>query len=128
MNEIEKDLFNNILPNKTLPELKKLKNKKNLLIIVLSIGILSLIIALILMLTLGKNDNNKIHTIFNPIPEHEYLNFTEEEHRHFSLEIATQTMVLATNNGLPIETTDQVVLFGSGTNNTVYGAEKIYVK
>ena len=128
MNEIEKDLFNNILPNKTLPELKKLKNKKNLLIIVLSIGILSLIIALILMLTLGKNDNNKIHTIFNPIPEHEYLNFTEEEHRHFSREVATQTMVLATNNGLPIETTDQVVLFGSGTNNTVYGAEKIYVK
>ena len=77
---------------------------------------LALIIAIILMLTLGKNDSNKIHTIFNPTQEYEYLNFTEEEHRHFSREVATQTMVLATNNGLPIENTDQVVLFGSGTN------------
>ena len=32
MNEIEKDLFNKTLPNKTLPDLKKLKNKKVLLI------------------------------------------------------------------------------------------------
>ena len=37
-------------------------------------------------------------------------------------------MVLATNNGLPLENTDQVILFGSGTNNTIYGAEKIYKK
>jgi len=61
----------------------------------------------------------------------EDLNFTEEEHRQFSREVATQSMVLATNNGLPIQNTDQVVLFGYGTNNTVYGSTittKIYKK
>ena len=59
---------------------------------------------------------------YNPIPEHEDLNFTEEAHRLFSREVATQTMVLATNNGaLPLQSTDQVVLFGNGTENTIYG-------
>ena len=57
-----------------------------------------------------------------PIPKNEDLNFTEENHRLLSREAATQTMVLATNNGgLPLQSTDQVTLFGSGTENTIYG-------
>ena len=59
---------------------------------------------------------------YNPIPDKEDLDFTEEAHRQFSREVATQTMVLATNNGgLPLQKTDQVVLFGDGTENTIYG-------
>ena len=59
---------------------------------------------------------------YNPIPEKEDLDFTEEAHLLFSREVATQTMVLATNNGeLPLRETDQVVLFGEGTENTIYG-------
>ena len=58
----------------------------------------------------------------DPIPEHEDLDFTEEEHRQLSREVATQTMVLATNKDtLPLRQTDQVVLFGNGTQNTIYG-------
>ena len=56
------------------------------------------------------------------IPENEDLDFTEEEHRQLCREVATQTMVLATNNAeLPLKSTDQVVLFGDGTTNTIYG-------
>ena len=52
----------------------------------------------------------------------EDLDFTEEAHRQFSREVATQTMVLATNfDVLPLRSTDQVVLFGDGTENTIYG-------
>ena len=59
---------------------------------------------------------------YDPIPEYEDLDFTEEEHRLLSREVATQTMVLATNNdALPLRQTDQVVLFGNGTQNTIYG-------
>ena len=59
---------------------------------------------------------------YNPIPDQEDLDFTEEAHRLLSREVAIQTMVLATNNGeLPLEETDQVVLFGIGTENTIYG-------
>ena len=56
------------------------------------------------------------------IPENEDLDFTEDEHRQLCREVATQTMVLATNNAeLPLKSTDQVVLFGDGTKNTIYG-------
>ena len=56
------------------------------------------------------------------IPENEDLDFTEESHRLLSREIATQTMVLATNNNiLPLLPTDQVVLFGNGIKGTIYG-------
>ena len=59
---------------------------------------------------------------YNPIPDYEDLNFTEAEHKLLSRQIATETMVLATNNGgLPLQKTDQVVLFGDGTVNTTYG-------
>ena len=70
-----------------------------------------------------KNDEKEDPFVpYNPIPEKEDLDFTEEAHRSFSREVATQTMVLATNNGgLPLEKTDQVVLFGVGTENTIYG-------
>ena len=56
------------------------------------------------------------------IPENEDLDFTEDEHRQLCREVATQTMVLATNNAeLPLKSSDQVVLFGDGTTNTIYG-------
>ena len=56
------------------------------------------------------------------IPENEDLDFTEEEHRQLCRKVATQTIVLATNNAeLPLKSTDQVVLFGDGTTNTIYG-------
>ena len=59
---------------------------------------------------------------YSLIPENEDLDFTEEAHRQLSREVATQTIVLATNNGaLPLQKTDQVVLFGDGTKNTIYG-------
>ena len=52
----------------------------------------------------------------------EDLDFTEEGHRQFCREVATQTMILATNfDVLPLRSTDQVVLFGDGTENTIYG-------
>ena len=58
----------------------------------------------------------KIIILQSPIPSDEDLDFTEEAHRLLSREVATQTMVLATNNdGLPLRKTDQVVLFGDGT-------------
>ena len=64
----------------------------------------------------------KIIILQSPIPSDEDLDFTEEAHRLLSREVATQTMVLATNNdGLLLRRTDQVVLFGDGTENTIYG-------
>ena len=58
----------------------------------------------------------KIIILQSPIPSDEDLDFTEEAHRLLSREVATQTMVLATNNDdLPLRKTDQVVLFGDGT-------------
>ena len=135
MNKKDNDLLDNMLQNDNLPKPKLKNNKIILLIIVFIIGISFLITALILMLTVGRvnenTDQNIIEEEFNPIPLNEDLNFTEEEHRQFSREVATQSMVLATNNGLPIQNTDQVVLFGYGTNNTVYGSTsttKIYKK
>ena len=59
---------------------------------------------------------------YDPIPEYEDLDFTEEAHRLLSREIAAQSMVLTTNNDiLPLTSSDQVVLFGLGTSKTIYG-------
>ena len=51
----------------------------------------------------------------------EDLEYTEAEHQRLSRRVATEGMVLATNRGLPIQNTDKVVLFGPGTNKTIYG-------
>lgn len=102
------------------------KNDKQKKIIIFSIIAAVVLVVLILLIffvfvkTDSEEDNNK--EPFNPIPEKEDLDFTEEAHRLFSREVATQTMVLATNNdALPLRNTDQVVLFGAGTENTIYG-------
>ena len=102
------------------------KNDKQKKIIIFSIIAAVVLVVLILLIffvfvkTDSEEDDNK--EPFNPIPEKEDLDFTEEAHRLFSREVATQTMVLATNNdALPLRNTDQVVLFGAGTENTIYG-------
>ena len=131
MNEKDNNLSEKMFSKNDFPETKKQNNKKILLIITFCCGISILTVAFILMLTLGKKDESENFGNYNPIPKNEDLQFSEEEHRHFSREVATQTMVLATNNGLPIESTDQVVLFGKGTNETIYGninRGKIYNK
>ena len=127
MNNKNNDLSDKMFLNANIPEQKNQFNKKILLILTLVLGICSLIIAIIIMLTLGNDYNgNKEKSI--PIPLIEDLNFTEDEHRQFSRYASIQSMVLATNNGLPLESNDQVVLFGSGTNNTIYGGGSIYNK
>ena len=69
----------------------------------------------------SDKSNVSLHS-YAQIPENEDLDFTEEGHRQLEREVATQTMVLATNNGgLPLKNKDQVVLFGDGTKNTIYG-------
>ena len=96
------------------------KTKK--IIIILMIVLFIIIIAIILLILFLMNDKETNAESDSPIPKNEDLNFTEENHRLLSREAATQTMVLATNNGgLPLQSTDQVVLFGSGTENTIYG-------
>ena len=110
--------------NEILQEENPNKNKKMLkkIIIICSIIIAIIgIVIIILICTLKKNkDNDELP--YDPIPEYEDLDFTEEAHRLLSREIATQSMVLATNNDiLPLTSTDQVVLFGLGTSKTVYG-------
>ena len=95
------------------------KNKKIIFILMIVLFIIIITILLILFLMNDKETNAESDY---PIPKNEDLNFTEENHRLLSREAATQTMVLATNNGgLPLQSTDQVVLFGSGTENTIYG-------
>ena len=105
-----------------------IKNKK-LTFIAMVILFLIIIAILIILFYIAKDENNKdkkddetnVESNY-PIPKNEDLNFTEEDHRLFSREVATQTMVLATNNGgLPLQPTDQVSLFGNGTINTIYG-------
>ena len=66
----------------------------------------------ILIIDINNNINDDDKGLYFLIPHNEDLNFTEEEHRKFSRNVATQTIVLAINNGLPIESKDQVVLFG----------------
>ena len=122
--EKDKNLEEKMFSNEDLPDIKSKNNKIIFLIIVLCIGITVLIIAFILMITIDIKNNindDDENELYFPIPKNEDLNFTEEEHRQFSRNVATQTIVLATNNGLPIVSKDQVVLFGKGTNDTICG-------
>ena len=108
--------------NQITAETKPSKISPKMIIIIAVICVVVLIsLGLILYFILREEDEEE-KTPYNPIPSNEDLNFTEEEHRLFSREVATQTMVLATNNDvLPLRQTDQVVLFGDGSNNTIYG-------
>ena len=104
-------------------EQKSMCSKKTkIIIIAVSIFILLCGIAIAIYFAL-RSDNSNEETDFDPIPKNEDLDFTEEAHRLLSREVATQTMVLASNkdNTLPLRQTDQVVLFGNGTQNTIYG-------
>ena len=70
----------------------------------------------------NKDKDDKKESPYYPLPLNEDLEFTEEAHRILSREVAAQSMVLATNNGgLPLNKNDQIVLFGKGTNTTIYG-------
>ena len=103
---------------------KNLKNKMSTkkMIIIISIVLICLVGLGLMFYFIIKSENDDEKAPFNPIPSVEDLDFTEEAHRLFSREVATQTMVLATNNDvLPLRQTDQVVLFGDGSNNTIYG-------
>ena len=109
---------------------KSSSQKRITMILVLSLAIICFIAIFILFFIKTENKNNsssnsqkKLGNFHNPIPDSEDLDFTEEEHRLLSRQIATQTMVLATNknNILPLRKTDQVVLFGEGTVKTIYG-------
>ena len=112
----------------------KYKNlTKKIIIISVIIALVAAVIIILLITTSSEdsdekeeekeeNKDNKDAAPYNPIPEKEDLDFTEEAHRLLEREIAAQTMVLATNNDiLPLNPTDQVVLFGKGTNKTIYG-------
>ena len=119
----------NMFKNFDLMENEQTIKNRKLTFIAMIILFLIIIIILVILFYITKDENNKdkkdnegnIESNY-PIPKHEDLNFTEENHRLFSREVATQTMVLATNNGeLPLQQTDQVTLFGNGTINTIYG-------
>ena len=101
------------------PRQKGILNKTKL-IVFLTISVMVLIA---IGLTLQNSSNKQPKKpLVSFLQDEEDLDFTEEGHRQLSREIAAQTMVLATNNdALPLRETDQVVLFGSGTENTVYG-------
>ena len=121
--------------SKTLGEGKKAPMDKTKIIIIIALicvivlGGIGLTLFFILKEDNSPDEENKEDPYdpepfvpYNPIPEYEDLDFTEEAHRLLSREVATQTMVLATNYGeLPLVETDLVVLFGSGTENTIYG-------
>ena len=106
---------------------------KKIIVISVIIALIAAVIIIVLITTSSEdsdekeeenkdNKDNKDAAPYNPIPEKEDLDFTEEAHRLLEREIAAQTMVLATNNEiLPLNPTDQVVLFGKGTNKTIYG-------
>ena len=150
MKENEDLLTENVTKIEELPEkesLNKTKYKnstKKILLIAIIISIIAAILIIILIIQSTDDSNKKGENKvtdedkdkdnnddkekenddipFNPIPQNEDLNFTEAEHRLLSRQIASQTMVLATNNDiLPLNPTDQVVLFGQGTNKTIYG-------
>ena len=118
--DIGSRLSSNMFQNEA-PEMEpQAKNRNKIFIILIIILLLVLVIFLIVFLVTKDNDDNESY--YNPVPSKEDLNFTEEEHRILSREVATQSMVLATNNGgLPLKKNDQIVLFGEGTNNTIYG-------
>ena len=121
MEEKDERLTGNMFKDNVESSETKSKNNKKILIILLIILFLIILAIIIILFLVIKDDDNKEED-YNPIPKNEDLNFTEEGHRLLSREVATQTMVLATNNGgLPLQQTDQVVLFGEGTENTIYG-------
>ena len=127
---LTENVFNND-ENPEIPEQlsnsQKHKNTTQLMILVGVILFIITAIAVVLVFTLKTNndENEKNEFVpYYPIPENEDLIFTEEAHRLLSREIATQSMVLATNNDiLPLKSTDQVVLFGLGTAKTYYGGQ-----
>ena len=114
-----KNISEEILQKEQLKNKSRNSNKSMLYTIsIFSISILGIFILLFLTDKTVVIANNS----YALIPENEDLEFTEEEHKLLAREIATQTMVLATNNGaLPLQATDQIVLFGDGTVNTIYG-------
>ena len=124
-NENEGRLTENVFKNDEDPEIPEdsNKNKKTLKKIIIICAIIVIIVAIIIIVLFSIiKDNKDDDAPYNPIPQKEDLNFTEEAHRLLSREIATQSMVLATNNDiLPLLSTDQVVLFGLGTAKTYYG-------
>ena len=117
------DIENKNLSEKIIqiPPFFKSKSSNKTLINIITFLSISIIVFIILFMLSIKPKKTSLHS-YGLIPENEDLDFTEEGHRQLSREAATQTMVLATNNGvLPLKTTDQVVLFGDGTKNTIYG-------
>ena len=112
---------NENLSEKIFQTQKKSSSKRLLnFLAILSISIF--VIFVIFMVSYKPKPKNKTLKSFSLIPENEDLDFTEDEHRQLAREAATQAMVLATNNGvLPLKKTDQIVLFGDGTKNTIYG-------
>ena len=91
--------------NQIAVEQKQSKISQKTIIIIVAICLVVLLaLGLILYFTLREEDEEEEEkTPFNPIPSNEDLEFTEEAHRLFSREVATQTMVLATNNdALPL--------------------------
>ena len=103
-------------------KLKVKFSNKSLINFIAILSISIFVIFIIFMISNKPQPKENTLKSFGLIPENEDLDFTEEEHRQLAREVATQTMVLATNNGvLPLKATDQVVLFGDGTKNTIYG-------
>ena len=110
----------NEIPQEENPNKNKKMLKKIIIICSIIIAIIGIVIIILICTLKNNKDNDELP--YDPIPEYEDLDFTEEAHRLLSREIATQSMVLATNNDiLPLTSTDQVVLFGLGTSKTVYG-------
>ena len=104
------------------PNFKSKSSNKSIINFISILSISIFVIFIIFMLSNKPQPKKNALKSFGLIPENEDLDFTEEEHRQLAREVATQTMVLATNNGvLPLKATDQVVLFGDGTKNTIYG-------
>ena len=95
---ISKDMFIQDVEglDKKSKQSKVTKNKKI---------IINIIISLICLIALGlifyfifkkySKEEEEENILYNPIPPEEDLDFTEEAHRSFSREVATQTMVLA---------------------------------
>ena len=101
------------------PKQKGILNKTKLIVF----SAISVVVLIAIGLTLQNSSKEQPKKpLVSFLQDEEDLDFTEEGHRQLSREIAAQTMVLATNNdALPLRETDQVVLFGSGTENTIYG-------
>lgn len=108
------------LLSKRIGSLDNKKSQKQIKLFIRFLPIIILLIIFGLILKVKKEKNFKLEKKINLdlIPKNEDLSFKEEEHRKFSRQVAAETMVLATNNGLPIDSRDQVVLFGAGSKST----------